>query len=123
VDAGDLDWQVGGGFGWQFTEFNEAPPGQSKQDDTGAFLVGTTLNWEASEKVDVVFRYDITVPVPETDAFNFRADLRVEVEVYGDLDLDVGFIWDRINEPRPDAQGFVPEPDDFRVFVGLGWEF
>lgn len=123
VDTGDLDWQVGGGFGWQFTEFDEAPPGQSKREDTGAFLVGTNLEWEASEKVDVVFRYDITVPVPETNTYNFRADLRVEVEVYNDLDLDVGFIWDRINEPQADAAGMVPDPNDFRVFVGLGWEF
>jgi putative salt-induced outer membrane protein YdiY len=123
VDTDDLEWSVAAGAGWQFTEFDEAPPGEDERDDTAAFLLGTGLKWEATEKVDVRFEYAITVPVPETDAYNFRADFRVEVEIYGDLELDVGVIWDRINEPSPDGAGVVPDSDDVRVFVGLGWEF
>lgn len=123
VDTADFEWTAGGGAGWQFTEFDEAPPGRSRRDDTAAFLLNTGLEWEASQKVDVRFDYTITVPMPDTNAYNFRADFRVEVEVYGDLDLDVGIIWDRINEPTPDSAGVVPDSDDVRFFVGLGWEF
>ena len=123
VETSDVDWSVFAGFGWQFTEFDEASAGESRREDTGAVILGTSLEWEATKKIDVRFDYNLTVPVPNTNTYNFRADLRVEIEVYNDLDLDVGFIWDRINEPEPDAGGFAPEPDDFRIFVGLGWDF
>jgi len=37
--------------------------------------------------------------------------------------LDVSIIWDRINNPKTDATGGIPEKNDFRLVVGLGYSF
>ncbi len=31
--------------------------------------------------------------------------------------------WDRINEPRRDSDGSLPEQDDYRLIFGLGYDF
>ena len=47
----------------------------------------------------------------------------MEVTNTGDIDLDITFQWDRIGSPQKDASGNVPDSDDFRMSVGLGWDF
>jgi hypothetical protein len=33
------------------------------------------------------------------------------------------FVWDRVQEPRPESSGVVPEKDDYRLIVGVGFDF
>ena len=33
------------------------------------------------------------------------------------------FTWDRVESPQPRENGSVPDRDDFRMHVGIGWEF
>jgi long-subunit fatty acid transport protein len=40
-----------------------------------------------------------------------------------DLSMDVSMVWDRINEPRRDSDGSLPEQDDYRLIFGLGYDF
>jgi hypothetical protein len=39
------------------------------------------------------------------------------------FDLDISFIWDRIGKPQQRADGSTPEKDDYRLMIGLGYEF
>jgi hypothetical protein len=41
----------------------------------------------------------------------------------GALHSRIDFVWDRIQEPRPDSDGVVPEQDDYRFILGLGLDF
>jgi long-subunit fatty acid transport protein len=47
----------------------------------------------------------------------------LSVDLTDDLELDVSFVWDRVNEPAANANGVVPLPDDFRTTVGVSWTF
>ena len=44
-------------------------------------------------------------------------------DVWGPLDFDVSFIWDRIEDPAKDNDGDQPDSNDFRLTVGIGLEF
>jgi hypothetical protein len=46
-----------------------------------------------------------------------------ETEITSLLDFDVTLVWDRIQRPRPDEDGIVPEQDDFRLTVGLTFDW
>ena len=46
-----------------------------------------------------------------------------EMELTDALHLDPSLVWDRINSPRANADGSVPEQDDYRVIVGVGYDF
>lgn len=39
------------------------------------------------------------------------------------LFLDTTFTWNRISNPKPEKDETVPEPDDYRLSVGLGVDF
>jgi hypothetical protein len=44
-------------------------------------------------------------------------------EITRDLDLDISAVWDRISHPTEDDTGNLPEPDDYRLLLGLSYSF
>ena len=122
IDTGDLDWAIGAGAGWQFTRFEDPAPGQPKDRDSFALLANTRVDWEATDDVDVFFQFDLTVPLPDSNDYNFRARAGTAVDLWRDLELDVQVIWDHVNNPEPSG-GDTPEPDDVQFYLGVGWEF
>ena len=46
-----------------------------------------------------------------------------QFDAFGPLDLDVSFVWDRVQEPRPESSGLVPKKDDYRLIFGFGFDF
>ena len=46
-----------------------------------------------------------------------------ETELTKWLDLDLSFVWDRIQDPEPNSDGTVPKKDDYYLILSLGVEF
>jgi hypothetical protein len=46
-----------------------------------------------------------------------------EIDLTELLELGISLVWDRIEDPRPASDGLVPESDDFRLIVGLTFDF
>ena len=44
-------------------------------------------------------------------------------DLVGNFDVDISFVWDRTQDPPPLADGTLPERDDYRLLVGLSYEF
>ena len=59
----------------------------------------------------------------ESVSNTYHALFMFSFDVWKDLDLDIPFIWDRIDNPQPREDGSVPEPDDLRMNGGVGWEY
>ena len=55
--------------------------------------------------------------------FNHHLLTSFETEITSLIDFDVSFVWDRIQKPRPDSTGVKPEQNDYRLTVGLTFEF
>jgi len=123
VDDGDVEWLVTGGVGYRYTRFSESAPGEPNEDNQVVTIFSTDVEWEATSRIDVGAAFSISMPVPETDDFAFRAVTYAEVDLWRDFDLDVRFTWDRVNSPSRNSDGTAPDADEFRLFVGLGYEF
>jgi len=50
-------------------------------------------------------------------------DEELGFDLFGDLDFDVSWVWDRIQDPRPGSDGVLPQQDDFRTIFGLSYSF
>ena len=122
-DRGAHSWAVSVGPAVQYERLDSPGPGEEREDTTGAVLAASNYSWDITSDVEFDFDYSITAPVPETDRYNHNFVMRFSVDLLGDLDLDVTFIWDRVNKPQLDADGNLPQADDFRTSVGLGWSF
>ncbi|MEM8711350.1 MAG: DUF481 domain-containing protein [Planctomycetota bacterium] len=100
-----------------------APPSGDAEETTAAGVFSTEYGWDVSSAVDLSLGYEVTAPVPDVEEFNHHLLLNLAVDLPGDLDLDIAFIWDRVNEPALNNDGVRPQPDDFRTTIGLGWSF
>jgi hypothetical protein len=56
----------------------------------------------------------------ESGTYTHHLETGFEFELTRALDFDITLIWDRIQDPRPDSDGIVPEQDDYRLVFFLG---
>ena len=67
--------------------------------------------------------YGAQIGVPDTQDTNQHLATTLSLDLFKNLDLDVTFVWDRVGLPRPDSDGDFPERDDYRLSVGVSWDF
>lgn len=118
-----VEWQARLMGGYQHTRFDSAAAGDSKTSDNGAITFGTTLDADLNSRVDLILEYQLQVIVPDAGQTNHHAQTTLEVELTSFIDLDLRFIWDRIEDPETDSGGATPDTDDFRITAGLAIEY
>jgi hypothetical protein len=47
----------------------------------------------------------------------------LETELLSWLDLDLSYVWDSIQIPTPDEDGYTPEKHDYPFIIGLGVDY
>lgn len=123
IDESRIEWSLTAGYGYRYTEFISTPEGVEDPDTTANAIFATRVGWEPTSTLDVDFDYTAQIGLPDTTDTNQGATLILSLDLLFDLDLDVQFRWDRVGLPRPDEDGSIPEQDDFRTTIGLGWDF
>lgn len=123
VDSSRTSWNVVVGPAWQSTEYVSVEPGEDSTVDSPAFGLGTRLDQEITGDVDYYFDYRGYVTDEESGSYNHHLDTGFDIDLIGNLDLNVSWVWDRIEEPRPLENGSLPKQDDYRLIFGVGWDF
>jgi len=123
VDTDDLTWDVGLGAGWRFTRYGSVAPGEDDRESTGAILLSTGAEYDLTKDIELSLDWQAQVGVERIEDTNHHLVAKISVDLPRNLELDVSFTWDRIGNPRTDSDGRTPERDDFRITVGLGWDF
>ena len=59
----------------------------------------------------------------ESGTYNHHMVITFEIDITKLLDFDIEWIWDRIQNPRENADGTVPQQDDYRTQIMLGFNF
>ena len=123
IDTSRTEWELWGGPGYQKTWFDSTEVGQNSSESSPAFVAGTHFNIELTGRVDFDFRYDFQIVKKASGSYIHRMVPALETELTDWLDLDLSFVWDRIQDPQADADGDVPDQDDYYFIVALGIEF
>ncbi len=123
IDRPSTEWDLNLGGGWRYTRYDSVQPGESIDESTAAIVPGTNISWDITDDVEYTLSYTIGIGVPNSASTNHHLLTGISIDLIGDLDLDVSFQWDRIGQPRTNADGTVPKKDDFRTTIGFGWEF
>jgi hypothetical protein len=84
--------------------------------------VGTVFDTELNKKIDFNASYRFNIVNKESGKYTHHAGAVLEIELTRKFDLDLSFIWDRLQEPKPEADGRVPDQDDFYFFFGVVYE-
>jgi putative salt-induced outer membrane protein YdiY len=118
-----VEWDVRFGAGYQHVRIDSVVPGDSKTADNGAITFGTTIDAELTSDIDLILNYNLQLIVPDTEQTNHHTEATLELELTSIIDLDLTFVWDRIEDPERESDGSQPDTDDFRLTAGLGIEF
>ena len=86
-------------------------------------MAGTIFDTELTKTIDFIFNYAFQILNKASGTYTHHSITTLETELTEWLDFDTSFIWDRIQNPRPDDDGTVPEKDDFYLIFSLGIEF
>lgn len=122
-DTGRFEWNVNGGPGYVSTKYISVQPGEDIQVGVGALVFGTDFDAELTSKLDFIFNYRLQAAKEEAGGYTHHIVATFENELTGSLDFDVSLIWDRISQPATDADGNTPEPDDYRLTVGVAYTY
>jgi hypothetical protein len=123
IDNSETSWEVFTGPAYQRTRFQDVEPGEDDSVGSAAIVLGTFYEHELTDWIDLNYEYGFQFTDSSSGKYNHHMVGGLEIELTDSLDLDISVIWDRIQEPQRDADGILPEQDDWRYVVGLGWEF
>jgi hypothetical protein len=123
IDTSKTEWDVAGGPAYQRTQFDSVEVGEGSSESTAAFVAQTHFNTELTKTVDFDFLYNFQILNEASGTYNHHMVAAFETELTRWLDFDISFVWDRIQDPQPNADGTEPKQDDFYLIVGLGIEF
>jgi len=121
VRSGDLEWNVQIGGSYRETHYVSVEAGQSGKDETGAVVPATALEWDITDDIELDTSYYAQIGVPDAKDSTHHMQIFLSVDLFGDLvDLTANLTWDRVENPKANAEGITPERDDYRFALGLG---
>ena len=123
VDTSRISWEFNVGPAFQHTKFVSVTEGESQGEKTGALWAGTTYTNELTKDIDYTLDYRFLLVKPEAGRYTHHFVTGLSIDSFGPLDFDISFVWDRVQQPRPEDSGLVPKKDDFRLIFGLGFDF
>jgi hypothetical protein len=123
IDTSKMEWLVVAGPAYQVTQFTSVQAGEDDKETTPAMVIGTDYDVELTKWVDYIFNYNLIWANEESGGYTHHMVNTIEIELTNRLDLDVSFIWDRINNPTREDDGTIPEKDDYRLLVGITFDF
>lgn len=122
IDTTKTEWYITPGIAYQHTRNVSVESGQNTDNSTAALVVGTVFDTELTKKIDFNASYRFNIVNKESGTYTHHAVAALEVELTRRLDLNLSLVWDRIQDPKPEDDGRVPDRDDFYFFFGIGFE-
>ncbi len=122
INTPKTKWDITPGVAYQYTQNVSVEAGQDPNNSTPALVVGTNYDTELTKKIDFNASYRFYIVNQESGKYTHHAVAVLEIELTRRLDLDLSFVWDRIQDPKREADGRLPEQDDYYLFFGIGFE-
>jgi len=123
INTTKTKWRTGLGGGYQKTDYKTVLPGEPGDSSSPFLGFLTVFDMEVTSEIDFYYEYTMRWLNEESGLYTHFMLATLSFELTEDLDLDFGLSWDRIQEPTIDADGLLPEQDDYKLTVGLSYEF
>lgn len=115
------DLELGGGY--QYTKYASVEAGEDQEKRRGAIIPTVRIETDPLKDVDFDVLYQAGITVPETEDTIMHGEVILSIEITKLFDLDVSWIWDRVQNPQPNEDGTIPKKDDMKLTVGIGIDF
>ncbi len=123
TDTSRTEWDVWSAVGVNAVRRVSVESGQPSKIRSPALSLGTDFDTELTSWMDYLFSFQMTFLDEESGEYQHHLLTTLSTDIIRNIDFDVSVVWDRTASPPPDAQGNIPEKDDFRLMVGISFDF
>ena len=123
INTPKTEWEIAGGPGYQATRSDSVEAGQDTNESSVVFIAGTDFDTELTDDIDFVFKYNLQFLNEVSGTYTHHTVTSFKIELTETIDFDISFVWDRVQTPKPDDSGNVPDKNDFNLTFGVGIEF
>jgi len=123
VSSAKINLTVFLGPAYQSTTFVDVLEGTQNPVTTPVILFTSDYDHEVTKNIDLILKYQAYFVNEDSGRYIHHAIATIKTEFIGDFDLDYSFLWDRIEKPTQDAEGTLPEKDDFKSILSLAYSF
>lgn len=123
VDSKKLSWDVNVGPSYQQTKFITVSANENKTETSPGLALGTDFSYEITSDIDFDAKYQIKFVNEASGKRVHHFETGLEVELSKKLDIDFTFYFDRTESPHADEDDIIPEQNDYRLVVSLGYDF
>ena len=123
LDQGDLKWDVEPAIGYRYTKYDSVEPDEDNTSTTFALIGRTFFETDITKNLDFSLNYSLSVGLNTPQNNIHHTVAQSSFELSDTLDLNIALTWDRQSNPQADADGTVPEKDDFRLTLGIVLDF
>jgi len=120
-DTNKLEWNLSAGPAYITTKYISVQPGDDIRVDSESFAISTDIDAKLNNTINFIYKYNIQLTETKAGGYSHHMIATLESKITGNLDLDISFVWDRISHPTVDDLGIVPEPNDFRLILGISY--
>lgn len=123
IHTSKTEWDISAGLGARYTKFVSVLPGRSIDTTSPALGAGTMYDTELNKWMDFLVDYSFQIVDKESGTYTHHFITTLSTDLTGDIDLDISFVWDRIKDPQPNADGIVPEQDDYQMIISFSLDY
>ncbi len=123
IDSRRTEWVFYSAVGVNSVRRVSVLEGQSRNSRSPSLSLGTEFDTELTSWLDYLFSFQMTFLDEESGEYQHHLLTTLSTDIIRNIDFDVSVVWDRTASPPPDAQGNIPEKDDFRLMVGISFDF
>jgi putative salt-induced outer membrane protein YdiY len=121
IDNKRIVWDITAGPSYQKTSFDNTVSNES--EDSAVISLGTLVEYEISSRIDYVIGYQVQFVNDTLGKRIHNLKTGFSFDLKHNFDLDFNLYIDRIASPFIDANGEIPEPNDYRLVVGFAYSF
>lgn len=116
-----LQWDVTLGPSYQQTKYYDVS--DESDQKSGVIALGTLFDYSISSRLDYLFDYQLQFVEEKSGKRNSHLKTGFEFDLQNDFELDVMLYLDRIAEPVATVDAAIPQSNDYRLVVSLGYDF
>ena len=117
----NCDLETSGGY--RYTRYRSVEPGEDRDKWNGSLTTTIRIETDPLERLETDFLYSAQLGIPDLGDTTMHGELIFSIELTKVLDVDISWLWDRVESPEPREDGTVPKQDDVKLTVGLGIDF
>jgi hypothetical protein len=123
IDKKTVSWDVNIGPSYQTTKFKSVAENKAELEKSLGLALGTDYSYDITDDIEFEISYQVTLVNEASGKYVHHLETAIAVELTSKFDLDLTLYVDRTQKPYPDDNNILPEQNDYRFVVSLGYDF